>query len=204
MKSNNRQKLVATTQKLMHIQGFNKTSLDKIMTEAEVCKSNFYYYFKSKEALGLITTKKMIKDFCEKILDITLLNKNLNPDERFKAFQGMSITLHKTYLKEYDRYPGCFFGNLTIEQSGNEKFVALIRGFFKKWTDALRGCLEEGVEQGHFTKRFTPDEMVVFIVSQMEGAILLSRAQGDIEPFISTCKTMRDMIVTGDGKRREQ
>ena len=68
----NRDKLIDTAAQLFHSHGFEGTSIDLIMKTSGVCKSNFYYYFESKEALGLLATEKgsfmsLKKAYCQKL-----------------------------------------------------------------------------------------------------------------------------------------
>src|SRR4051812_6995061 len=46
-------KLVETAAALIYRQGWNATGINQILTEAAVPKGSFYYYFESKEDLGV-------------------------------------------------------------------------------------------------------------------------------------------------------
>ena len=48
-----RQKLISATVKLILRQGFPKTTVDEICTEAGVTKGSFFHHFESKDAIGL-------------------------------------------------------------------------------------------------------------------------------------------------------
>ena len=47
-----RTRLVDTAAKLVHEQGFNRTTLADISRESGVLLGNVYYYFRTKEAIG--------------------------------------------------------------------------------------------------------------------------------------------------------
>ena len=191
----NRDKLIDTAAQLFHSHGFERTSIDLIMRESGVCRSNFYYYFKSKEALGLLATEKIASEFKEKFLSKTILNSALNPLERLDSFYEGAISYNR-FLLSQDYYPGCFFGNLALEQGAiNEKFRSALRNFFLEWKDSVEQCLRDGVEGGFFNEEIDPTEMAGLIVSQIEGAILLSKVDNSVDTFEATCGTMRKLIV---------
>ena len=192
---NNREKLINVASELIHSHGFEGTSIDMIMRKSGVCRSNFYYYFESKEALGLLAIEKVVSEFEEKILSKTLLNQNLNPLERLDSFYRDAISLQRSLFSQ-PPYPGCFFGNLALEQSAvNEKLRSVLSGFFREFTDSFEQCLRDGVEQGFFREEIDPKETAGLAVSQLEGGILLSKVNNSIDPFESTCATMRNLIV---------
>ena len=192
---NNRDKLINVASELIHSHGFEGTSIDMIMRSSGVCRSNFYYYFESKEALGLLAIEKVASEFEEKMLSKTLLNQDLNPLERLDGFYREAISLQNSLFSQ-PPYAGCFFGNLALEQSGiSEKFRSVLSDYFKGWKDCFEQCLRDGVEQGFFREEIEPKEMAGLLISQIEGAILLSKVDNSIEPFESTCAAMRSLIV---------
>src|ERR1043165_1579485 len=54
---------------LMHLKGYQATTLDDVLRESGVGKGNFYYYFKSKEDLGYAIVDQIITAFLERTLD---------------------------------------------------------------------------------------------------------------------------------------
>ncbi len=192
---NNREKLINVASRLLHSHGFEGTSIDMIMRESGVCRSNFYYYFESKEALGLLAIEKAASEFEERMLLKTLFNKDLNPLERLDGFYREAISLQRSLFSD-PPYAGCFFGNLALEQSGiNEKFRSVLSDYFKGWKGSFEQCLRDGVEQGFFREEIDPEETAGLLISQIEGAILLSKVDNSIEPFESACVAMRSLIV---------
>ena len=192
---NNRDKLINVASQLFHSFGFEGTSIGMIMKESGVCRSNFYYYFDSKEALGLMVTKKVASGFKEKFLSKTILNSDLNPLERLDSFYEKAISYNRSLFSQ-DCYPGCLFGNLALEQGGvNENFRSVLRDFFQEWKDSFEQCLRDGMEQGFFREESDPKEIAALLISQIEGAILLSKVDNSINTFEATCGAMRNLIV---------
>lgn len=192
---NNRDKLIDAATQLFHSHGFDGTSIDLIMKTSGVCKSNFYYYFKSKEALGLLAIEKVVSEFKENILSKTVSNFDLTPLERLDSFYEKAILLNR-FLFSQQSYPGCFFGNMALEQGAvNERFRSVLSDFFQEWKDCFEQCLRDGVEQGFFKEEVDPKETASLLVSQIEGSILLSKVDNSLDTFEGTCTAMRNLIV---------
>ena len=72
----NRDKIVETAVELFHFFGYDGTSIDMLIKEAGVSKSNFYYYFEGKEALGL-EVMETVTAFYKDLMSETLLSNDL-------------------------------------------------------------------------------------------------------------------------------
>lgn len=191
----NRDKLIDTAAQLFHSHGFEGTSIDLLMKTSGVSKSNFYYYFESKEALGLLTIEKAASEFKETILSKTVLNQDLNPLERLDGFYEEIISYQHS-LFERSCNAGCFFGNLALEQSAaNEKFRSALSDFFQEIEGSFEQCLRDGVEQGFFKEEIDPKETATLLVSQIEGAILLLKVYSSVNTFETAYGAMRKLIV---------
>ena len=121
----NKDKIINAAIKLFYQFGYNGTSIDALIKEAGVSKSNLYYYFHSKEELGLKTVE-ILADRQLKFLSEFLNNPpDLNPVERFilcykQILSGKGEHVFRPILL------GSFFGNLALEQSAiNENSAPL-------------------------------------------------------------------------------
>ena len=56
-----RGRILDAASNLIHSQGYNATSVDDILREASLSKGNFYFYFRSKEELGLAVIDYMFE-----------------------------------------------------------------------------------------------------------------------------------------------
>ena len=94
---NNRDKIVETATKLFRFFGYNGTSIDRLIKTAGVSKSNFYYYFESKEELGLEVLGNILRSEEERISEI-LLNTDMNPLERMVSFTKRQFILSESFF----------------------------------------------------------------------------------------------------------
>ncbi len=192
---NNKNKLIETATQLFHTYGFNETSMNMLTKTSGVSTSNFYYYFKSKEELALKITKDMASEFDKTFFSKTISNPSFSPLKRFNSFYAKIIFYQNTLFTQ-NPYPGCFFGNLALEQSGvNEKFRILLEDLFSKWKVNVEECIEDGIEQGFFNEYLDPKATADLLISQIEGAILLCKVRQSIEAFESTCEEVRKLVI---------
>ena len=81
---NNKSKIIQTAIELFRLFGYDGASIDMLVKTAGVSKSNFYYYFESKEKLGL-KVLEILFNHQKDILSI-LIDRDVNPAERFVKF----------------------------------------------------------------------------------------------------------------------
>src|SRR4026208_628749 len=61
-----RDQILNAATRLIHVQGYQSTSLDDVLRESGVGKGNFYYYFKSKEDLGYAIIDRTTRSFAQR------------------------------------------------------------------------------------------------------------------------------------------
>lgn len=66
-KTDKRVRLIESAKVLIHQQGFNLTTLADIAQEADVPLGNVYYYFKTKEAIGIAVIEKRAAEWSERL-----------------------------------------------------------------------------------------------------------------------------------------
>lgn len=66
-KTDKRIRLIEAAKVLIHQQGFNLTTLADIAQEADVPLGNVYYYFKTKEAIGIAVIEKRAAEWAERL-----------------------------------------------------------------------------------------------------------------------------------------
>lgn len=66
-KTDKRIRLIEAAKTLIHQQGFNLTTLADIAQEADVPLGNVYYYFKTKEAIGMAVIEKRAHEWSERL-----------------------------------------------------------------------------------------------------------------------------------------
>ena len=178
----NKGKIINAAIRLFYLLGYDGTSIDTLIKEAGVSKSNFYYYFESKEELGLRIVEILVDRELEFLSEV-LSRPDLNPIERFVECWSQVLSDQRDHISQ-SGCGGSFFGNMALEQSSiNEKFRSALDEYFRKCEEIVEGCLRAGLEQGFFHDTLDPEAMAKLLVSQFEGAMIRVKTQNSIVPL---------------------
>ena len=172
-----REAIVEAASRLIHVLGYNRTSLDDVLRESGVGKGNFYYYFKSKEDLGYAIIDRIRRAFVERGLGPAFGDTDADPVGQLHAFFDRVLDSQR----QRNCVGGCAMGNLACELSDvHEGFRQQLAGIF----DVYRDHLAEAIRRGQQSGRLRPDADAVrvaqFLVGALEGAILLGKVTRDI------------------------
>ncbi len=187
----NREKILKVAYKIIYENGYNKTSVDEIISKAKISKSNFYYYFKSKESLAIAVLDLRIEQYVNEIINETLTNNKLTPLKRLEGFYSKVVKFHKKNECKH----GCPFGNLANELSSkNHKFRKTLAAFFEQWREKIELCLKDGIENKEFSDKFNPKLFSEIILAHLEGAILMSKTYKRINPLEKGSKEIINLL----------
>jgi TetR/AcrR family transcriptional repressor of nem operon len=175
-----RDKILEAATGLFHQGGYNATSLDDILAASGVCRSNFYYHFRSKEGLGLEVLAQEAERFEAQVIQGILEDKRESPRRRL----GLLFELVAARQRSAAYRNGCPFGNLVAELCGvHGEFQTRLSAFFGRWEVSVERCLREGVARGEFRSDLNTRRVATALVSQIEGATLLTKAHGHGGPI---------------------
>ena len=172
-----RDQILNAASRLIHVQGYQSTSLDDVLRESGVGKGNFYYYFKSKEDLGYAIIDRIRRAFVERGLGPAFGDTDADPVGQLHGFFDRVLDSQR----QRNCVGGCAIGNLACELSDvHEGFRQQLAGIF----DVYRDHLAEAIRRGQQSGRLRPDADAVrvaqFLVGALEGAILLGKVTRDI------------------------
>jgi TetR/AcrR family transcriptional repressor of nem operon len=186
-----REKILEAAACLFHRRGFQPTSLDDVLEASGVCRSNFYYHFRSKEDLGLAVLARQAERFEADVIRGILDNERESPRRRLERLFDAVASERRS-----DAYrSGCPFGNLAAELGGiHPEFRRHLSAFFGRWEDALERCLREGVARGEFRRDLDARRLATALVSQIEGAVLLTKTHGHGGPIEAGARAMLTLL----------
>jgi hypothetical protein len=97
---------------------------------------------------------------------------------------------------------GCPIGRLALEiDPENRPAHKLIAENFAAWIEAVRECVLQACKR--LPKVTDPQALATFVLTVMEGGVMLSRSYGSVEPFDLAVAQLREHF-TLLGKRRKQ
>lgn len=172
-----REQIIDAAARLIHLRGYNSTSIEDILQATGIGKGNFYYYFASKEELGFAILDWQTTRFAEGVLR--------------KAFEGSGDPLEQihTYLdlllalaRKRGCRGGCPVGNLAQELSDtHEGFRRRLEGTLEAWRALLERTLCRARQEGRLRPEVDPLRLSRFLLAGVQGAILLAKVGKDAD-----------------------
>ncbi len=86
---------------------------------------------------------------------------------------------------------GCPIGNLALELSETHPAArGLLAKNFTGWRDALRSALDDASDR--LAESIDTEELATFVLTTMEGAVMLARTYRGLQPFDAAVSQLRD------------
>ena len=172
-----RDQILNAAARLIHVQGYQSTSLDDVLRESGVGKGNFYYYFKSKEDLGYAIIDRITQGFVERSLGPAFADATADPVEQIHGFLDRVLEAQR----QRKCVGGCVMGNLAAELSDvHEGFRQRLAGIFDVWRTHLAEAVSRGQARGRLRADMDASRVAQFLVAGLEGSMLLSKVTKDI------------------------
>jgi TetR/AcrR family transcriptional repressor of nem operon len=168
-----RTKILTEGLKVVHERGFGGASVRDIVQAAGVPQGSFTNHFASKEAFGLEVMDLYFAHSRETIRE-TLCNDSRAPLQRLEDYIDANIA----GMCENRSKNGCLFGNFAVEASDSSEVLRTrVVEIFAEIQKCVAYCLGAAIEAGELPDKTNRDELAQFIVSSLQGAILLAKAQ---------------------------
>jgi TetR/AcrR family transcriptional repressor of nem operon len=196
-----KEKLLSDGLRLVHRRGLGASSVRDVVQAAGVPQGSFTNHFTSKEAFGLEILARY-RAITDANVTATLRNDALPPLRRLRAWMDRQLE----YLRKDDMRRGCLYGNLAAEASEESNAIRTrVASVFAENQASVAYCLEAAVEAGELAHKTDVQELAGFIVSSLQGAILVAKAQrtpAPVERFVRVL--FQDLLRQGDSpsKRR--
>jgi AcrR family transcriptional regulator len=195
--SDTRTRLLDAAMELFVFQGYERTGLAQIARRAEANPGSLYHFFPTKEDLLAATLERRKQLLRPEVLD-PIWARVSDPLERvFGLLDGYRQMLVVT---EFDH--GCPIGNLVIEVgNGHPGIRKLLAENFENWLEAVQACFDEARER--LPLETDTRALAVFVLTTMEGAVMLARTYRDFEAYDAAVVTLRDYLerLLAEGRR---
>ena len=196
MATGSKDKILERARDLFYQRGYMATSVDEIIAEAKVSKSNFYYHFKSKEDLGIAVLEQRAEEFLSFRSD-TLCNADLCPRERLHKFLYTLAELQETQWTG-----GCPFGNLVAEMSEHsERFRCYLSSMFAGLNSVIEGTVDDAQRLCEFRRDIRADQVAGLIVQMIQGAQLMVKCHKAHDPLRQSANLLFYLLDAGDSRR---
>lgn len=185
-RADTRHRLVEAARALFLEQGYTATGIAQILRRADARSGSLYHYFPTKEDL-LLAVLTHYQDLLEPIVIQPVVTRVSDPIECvFGLLDGYRQMLTVTEFQM-----GCPIGNLALEVGTSHPAAReLIRANFSLWRGWVRRWLDEA--SGRFPEHTDPEQLALFVLTTMEGAVMLARTYRSIEPYDTAVSLLRD------------
>ena len=198
-KPNNREKLLKCAMEMFHQRGYGATSVDDILRESGVAKSNFYYHFRTKDDLAMAALEAHFAAHREKSR-LLLQNWAEPPLTRlslyFETSLRGSVAAHNA---------GCPFGNFaaslicetqlsSLEREKQERFRRSLARFFEQMEAELADCIREGKERGDIRNDLSESALATLTLATMQGMMVLAKTRTDHEFLTQGLTALRKIL----------
>jgi TetR/AcrR family transcriptional regulator, transcriptional repressor for nem operon len=186
MQNSTRDRLVAAARLLFWKQGYAATGIAQILKEADAGSGSLYYFFPTKEDLLLAVLEWYRENLWPAVIQ-PVFDRVTDPIERvFGILDGYRQGLLATDFRH-----GCPVGNLALELADTHPAAReLLAVNFTGWRKAVEECIAAAA--GRLPDSVNRAELALFVLTTMEGAVMLARAYHDIAPYDSAVTQLRD------------
>lgn len=174
-KSQTRQKLIESAQKLIHGSSYGSISVDDICKSAGVNKGSFYHFFKSKSDLVIAALDayhgQMISEFNEIFSPLT------PPLTRLDQLVNIIIEEQRLYLQETGKVCGCNFSTLGSETACtdaaiNQKVQEIMADTAVFYRASIQDLITAGFLPADTDVDSVANDLSTFIMGQLTNARL--------------------------------
>ncbi len=186
-----REQILDAASRLIHVRGFNNTSVDEILKQSGVGKGNFYYYFKSKEELGFAILDRSLDRISTELLD-----KSFSPEKE----PWRQIEEFLDYQVERTRQRGCtggcILGNLAVEMSDiHEEFRRRLSEAFNQLRSRIETALAQARAQGTLRSNTNIPRLAHFIVAGFEGAHMMGKLHKNVDVMAGVVEELKGHVA---------
>jgi TetR/AcrR family transcriptional repressor of nem operon len=180
-----RDKILAEGLRVVHERGFAAASVRDIVRAAGVPQGSFTNHFASKEAFALEILDLYFARSCE-LMGETLRNDARPPIARLRAYVEGAVSMFDSGVRG-----GCLLGNFSAEapehgEAVRQRLVEMLAGT----QSALAYCLSAAVEAGELSPDLDCEKVATLVLSVLQGATLLAKAQGSAMPLTQVTETL--------------
>ncbi|CAN5426250.1 TetR/AcrR family transcriptional regulator [soil metagenome] len=177
-KVSNREKILDAGLKLVHERGYGAAGVRDIVQAAGVPQGSFTNHFASKEAFGLEILEMYFAN-SRSVIDATLRNDARPALERLRAY----LKANKDHIGLEGMRNGCLLGNFSAEVVDQSEPMRLrLVEIFNEVRAAVAYCLTAAVAAREVRADLDVETIAGFIVSGLQGSILLAKAERDVGP----------------------
>jgi TetR/AcrR family transcriptional repressor of nem operon len=183
-----KKRIINSATRLIHANGYKNTTLSDILTASEIKKGSFYFHFDNKELLG----HAVIDRFYSRTLSLmqTMLEPAVTGEANVLECLHQMLDALADSMDSSGCKGGCLLGNMALEISDyNDDLRRHLSDIFTDLASRFEKAIETGQSREEITRDATAEELSHFIVSVLEGGLMLARVSKDITPMKNSIRS---------------
>jgi TetR/AcrR family transcriptional repressor of nem operon len=169
---NTRRKILEAAFDEFYRNGFQGSSLNRIVEEAGTTKGALFHHFEGKSDLGYAVVRELIHPRLKTRWSDPLAQTTDPVTEVKRLFRQCS----KDESADGQLVNGCPLNNLAQEMSPlDEKFRQILEQIYITWRQALEGAFTRGIKAGTVRKDVSPLKVAAFIVAAQTGIVGIAK-----------------------------
>jgi TetR/AcrR family transcriptional repressor of nem operon len=187
-------KVLDIAEALVQTRGYNAFSYADISRAVGIRKASLHHHYPTKADLGLALVSRYRAAFLGALQNIE--EKSESTPKRLERYtQLYGSVLRKGRM--------CMCGMLAADVATLPRPMReSIADFFAENEDWLTRVLTDGKKRGEIQFDGTPASMASFFVSSLEGAMLVARGSGNLDPFDDVVRHLMTRIQPATPRRR--
>jgi TetR/AcrR family transcriptional regulator, transcriptional repressor for nem operon len=186
MPPDTRSRIVGTAMELFWRKGYGSTSMSDLLQAAGVNSGSLYHFFPGKQDLLLAVLDAYHEGIRAMLLEPAWRGVD-DPIERIFAL----LARYRELIVETDCTYGCPIGSLALEIHEPDPPVReRLAANFSAWVDAIVECLDAAGP--HFAADLDRRALAEFVLTTMEGGVMLTRTWRDVAYFDRAVRQLRD------------
>lgn len=176
------QQILDVAQDLIQTRGFNAFSYADIARSLKLTKASLHYHYPSKTDLGHSLIQRYERRFLRALEDIDARGGTMT--DRLYGFVAI-------FAEELSASHMCLCGMLAAEfETLPRPMQAALEHYFEVTEAWLTAVLEQGRRQGEFGFDDPAREVAQFVISSLEGAMILARSHGVQDRFHAAARQL--------------
>jgi TetR/AcrR family transcriptional repressor of nem operon len=187
-------RILDAAERMVQVRGFNAFSYADIAEALGIRKASLHHHFATKAALGeaLLARYRMVfLAALDEIHDAT--------DDARERLERYAALYRSVLIKKRM----CLCGMLATDAATLPKSMREgVAEFFAENQQWLAGVLEEGRASGQLSFEGPPDSLAMFVVSSLEGAMLVARSGASAGSFDQASERLLTVVGAKPARKR--
>ncbi|TWU62611.1 putative HTH-type transcriptional regulator YxaF [Crateriforma conspicua] len=173
-----RERILCEASRLFALKGFHDTKLDEVLKATRVTSGAFFHHFSNKDALGFAVIDRHME---QRRLELDRIESEMAParsdDPLQQVFRRLDAVREMVAHRKLKK-GGCVIGNLSMTLADTHPaFRKRLAECFDEMASEFTPHLDEANRQRRKKLRVDTAELARYIVTIIEGALMLSRTQ---------------------------